>query len=70
MGLEIMLSRGASQVTFFERDPSAVKRLKQNIQTLGVEKSSKIISGESCFRGLNEQKTYPAEAGHAELVFF
>src|SRR5438128_7395816 len=42
MGLEC-LSRGAEQVTFFEADRSAVKLLKQNIDTLGVTDRAAVI---------------------------
>ena len=35
LGLEC-LSRGAAGVTFFESDRSAIKRLKQNIRTIGA----------------------------------
>lgn len=65
MGLE-SASRGASHVTFFEREPSAVKRLKQNIQTLGVGAITKVISGD-LFSWFAQKK---AEGGRADLVFF
>jgi 16S rRNA (guanine966-N2)-methyltransferase len=42
MGLEC-LSRGAKHATFFEVDRSAQHRLKQNIQTLGVDERSAVI---------------------------
>ena len=45
MGLE-SLSRGATQATFFEADRSAIERLQQNIDTLGVEARSTVISGD------------------------
>jgi 16S rRNA (guanine966-N2)-methyltransferase len=45
MGLE-SLSRGAERATFFEKDPSALKRLRQNIETLGVTEQSTIIAGD------------------------
>jgi 16S rRNA (guanine966-N2)-methyltransferase len=43
MGLEC-LSRGASSVTFFESDRSAVKRLAENISTLKVANHSVVVS--------------------------
>src|SRR3954471_19171067 len=45
MGLEC-LSRGASRVLFFERDRSAVTRLRSNIQALGVIERSTIVAGD------------------------
>lgn len=42
MGLEC-LSRGAAHATFFERDRSAVTRLKQNIDTLRVADRCTVI---------------------------
>ena len=43
MGLE-SLSRGASSVTFFESDRSAVRLLRKNIEALNVADRSTIIS--------------------------
>src|SRR3954465_2988092 len=43
MGLE-SLSRGARHATFFEVDRSALKRLKQNITTLGVGAESSVVA--------------------------
>ena len=45
MGLEC-LSRGAKHSAFFEVDKSAIKRLKENIQTLKVENHSTLISSD------------------------
>ena len=45
MGLEC-LSRGASHVSFFEADRSAVLRLKKNIAALGVPDRSDVIAGD------------------------
>src|SRR3954464_9310084 len=45
MGLE-SLSRGAERAAFFEKDPSALKRLRQNIETLGVTDRSIVIAGD------------------------
>jgi 16S rRNA (guanine966-N2)-methyltransferase len=43
LGLEC-LSRGAAHVTFFETDRSAVTRLKKNIDVLGVDSRSAVVS--------------------------
>src|SRR5580693_2175081 len=43
MGLEC-LSRGASSVTFFESDRSAVKRLEENISILKVVDHSVVVN--------------------------
>ena len=43
MGLEC-LSRGASSVTFFESDRSAVKRLRENISDLKLVENSAVVS--------------------------
>jgi 16S rRNA G966 N2-methylase RsmD len=48
MGLEC-LSRGAEHVTFFETHRSAVDRLKQNIQVLGMRERTTVI-GKDLFR--------------------
>jgi 16S rRNA (guanine966-N2)-methyltransferase len=45
LGLE-SLSRGARFVTFFESDRSALKLLRENLRTLGVEDRGKIIAGD------------------------
>ena len=45
MGLEC-LSRGAAHVTFFEADRSAVNRLRQNIQTLGVKDQTTVVAND------------------------
>ena len=45
MGLEC-LSRGAKFATFFEMDRSAIKRLKQNIESLKVQKRCRIVPGD------------------------
>src|SRR5262249_26533267 len=63
MGLE-SLSRGASRVVFFERDRSAVHRLKQNIETLGVGDRSQIVP-DDIFKWFKK----PAEAACVDVVF-
>lgn len=45
MGLEC-LSRGAAFAVFFEADRSALARLRQNIQTLGVQSRSHVVAGD------------------------
>src|SRR5262249_46071874 len=50
MGLEC-LSRGASAVTFFEADRSALQRLRENIEAIDIEHRCKVIAGDlfRCF---------------------
>ncbi len=45
MGLEC-LSRGAEHADFFESDRSALKRLRQNIETLQVEDRARVRAGD------------------------
>jgi 16S rRNA (guanine(966)-N(2))-methyltransferase RsmD len=61
MGLEC-LSRGADRVFFFDADRSALTRLKQNIQSLGVARQSRVVPGDifRTIRGIEEQ---------ADLIF-
>ena len=63
MGLEC-LSRGAQRVVFFEAERSAASRLRQNIQTLGVQDRSTVITSDLF-------KWFGASEGHgqATLVF-
>src|SRR3954453_2729961 len=61
MGLE-SLSRGASRAVFFERDRGALQRLKQNIQILGADQRSTVVS-DDIFRWFRNESTRPAEAG-------
>ena len=63
MGLEC-LSRGAARVVFFEKDRSAVARLKQNIGALGLEQSSQVIASD-IFAYFSRNTQPPAD-----LVFF
>jgi 16S rRNA (guanine966-N2)-methyltransferase len=63
MGLEC-LSRGASQVTFFEADRGAAERLRRNIQALKVDGRSTIITSD-LFRWFADRKSH----GRATLVF-
>jgi 16S rRNA (guanine966-N2)-methyltransferase len=64
MGLEC-LSRGAAHVTLFETDRSAIDRLKQNIQTLGVKERTTVIA-KDLFRWFGQ--TERAEQ-KADLIF-
>lgn len=63
MGLE-SLSRGAAHATFFEADRSAIQRLNQNIQALGVEDRATVIAGD-IFRWFAD----PKASGKATIVF-
>ncbi|HVT90559.1 MAG TPA: 16S rRNA (guanine(966)-N(2))-methyltransferase RsmD [Tepidisphaeraceae bacterium] len=67
MGLE-SLSRGAKFSVFFDRDRSAIKRLGENIETLGVKDRSRVVAGD-IFKWFERSKGPPAEAGLADLVF-
>jgi 16S rRNA (guanine966-N2)-methyltransferase len=63
MGLE-SLSRNASAAVFFEMDRSAQQRLRQNIASLGVERTSRIIAGD-IFRLLGKAADLPP----ADIIF-
>ena len=65
MGLEC-LSRGAAQATFFERDRSALLRLKQNIDTLGVAGRARGGATDP-FRAFDSMPVPPKPAA---LIFF
>jgi 16S rRNA (guanine966-N2)-methyltransferase len=60
MGLEC-LSRGAISATFFEADRSALRRLRQNIETLKVHNRSHIVLGDlfAWFAGESKQPSRP-----------
>jgi 16S rRNA (guanine966-N2)-methyltransferase len=62
MGLEC-ISRGASQVVFFERDRSAAQRLKENIKTMQVDDRATIVASD-LFKWFAQ-----SQAGQADLVF-
>jgi 16S rRNA (guanine966-N2)-methyltransferase len=64
MGLEC-ISRGASSVTFFESDRSAVKRLRENISVLNVADQSVVVSTD--LFGWFEKSAAKAKI---DLVFF
>ena len=67
MGLEC-LSRGAAKVIFFERDRSAVKRLRENIEVLGVNERARVVTSD-VFKGFSATESRPAEVGLADIVF-
>lgn len=46
LGIEA-LSRGAAHVTFVERDRAALRTLRSNLQSLGLEAASKVVPGDS-----------------------
>jgi|SRR5579884_3459855 len=64
MGLE-SLSRGAAHVTFFEKDASALKRLRQNIEALGVQDRSEVVAGD-----LFKWFAHTEPRGSVDLLFF
>jgi 16S rRNA (guanine(966)-N(2))-methyltransferase RsmD len=63
MGLE-SLSRDASKAVFFEMDRSALQRLRQNIASLGVDETSRILAGD-VFQLLGKAADLPA----ADIIF-
>src|SRR3954451_21285520 len=65
MGLE-SLSRGAARAIFFERDRSALQRLKRNIEALGVVDRSGVVS-EDIFRWFRNDVTRPIEGARAGI---
>ncbi|HEY1629488.1 MAG TPA: 16S rRNA (guanine(966)-N(2))-methyltransferase RsmD [Tepidisphaeraceae bacterium] len=65
MGLE-SLSRAAAKAVFFERDRSALERLKKNIQTLQVKDRSRIVAGD-IYKWFDEHR--PADADRAGVIF-
>jgi 16S rRNA (guanine(966)-N(2))-methyltransferase RsmD len=67
MGLEC-LSRGAAKAVFFDRDRSALDRLKKNIDTLGVRGRCLVSSGD-IFRTLQGNESLPSDLSIANLVF-
>ncbi len=66
MGLEC-LSRGAKQATFFEHDASALMCLRQNIDILGVARSSRVVATD-LFKWFEAQPPL-ATAAKAGLIF-
>jgi poly(A) polymerase len=65
MGLE-SLSRGASRVLFFERERTALQRLRENIDSLEVKNRSQIIAGDIFKWFANDR---PAAVDCAEVIF-
>ena len=53
LGLEA-LSRGAARATFVERERRALEVLRSNIEDLGVEGSSTVLSGDVCTRAASD----------------
>lgn len=68
MGLE-SLSRGATHAVFFEKDRSALDRLRSNIESLKVEKRATVVAGD-VFRLFKIGQTWPMAFERADLVFF
>ena len=66
MGLEC-LSRGSAHVTFFEADRSAAARLRRNVETVGVQGRSRVVT-QDLFRWFDAEPPVPAE-GRADVVF-
>lgn len=63
MGLEA-ISRGASRALIIERHIPTVRIIKENIQELGLEEQTEVMSGDSFFWGrkfIKEKDTWPAE---------
>lgn len=46
LGIEA-LSRGAAHVTFVERDRAALRALRENLRSLGLEAASKVVPGDA-----------------------
>lgn len=46
LGIEA-LSRGAAHVTFVERDRAALRVLRDNLRSLGLERTSKVVPGDA-----------------------
>ncbi len=64
VGLEA-LSRGAAHVTFVERDARAVQALRENVATLGVAASARIVRGDVA----RELRALPDGDARFSLVF-
>jgi len=64
MGLEC-LSRGASEITFFEEDRSALVRLKKNIEAIDRQNQCRVIAGD-LFKWFGRP---PAQENSADLIF-
>jgi 16S rRNA (guanine966-N2)-methyltransferase len=67
MGLE-SLSRGADRAVFFERDQTALARLRQNINALGVVRQSRVVSAD-IFKWFAAPGSRPTDADRAGIVF-
>lgn len=66
LGIEA-LSRGASMVTFVERDPRSRSALTGNVSTLGLEDRAHVVSGDA-LRWLR-QSSLGEESGGYDLAF-
>ena len=66
LGLE-SLSRGAGKATFFEKDASALKLLRRNIDALGLQDRATVIGGD-VFKWLHVQSI--DASSRADLIFF
>src|SRR5215207_475800 len=67
MGLE-SLSRGARHATFFERDRSAVSRLRKNVALLEVADRSRVVDRD-VFRWFADDRNAVPPAERAEVIF-
>ena len=59
------LSRGAAHVTFVERDARAVQALRDNVETLGVAASTRVVRGDVA----RELRALPDGDARFSLVF-
>src|SRR5215207_4063793 len=61
LGIEA-LSRGAATCTFVERDRTALRTLRANIEHLGIERRSKVVAGDA----LVQARGLPADVALAD----
>lgn len=66
LGLEC-LSRGSTHATFFERDKSAAARLRRNVETIGVQARSRVVT-QDVFGWFDAAIPVPAEQ-RAGVIF-
>jgi 16S rRNA (guanine966-N2)-methyltransferase len=67
MGLEC-LSRGASHVTFFETDRSALARLRKNIEAVGAKTRSQVVA-QDLFQWFRASSAQSDSHARVDLVF-